>query len=230
MNKDKKQKLVELGADILADAMLEMANRNEEVGDLVERLIAPPAQNVLRFKAKLSRLQLTQRFIPWNEAAGFAYDLVTLLEDLKAGVTDACTGVELIAEFYENDKSVFDHCDDSNGDVGDVFRYQARDLYVAYASGCHDKEWLCNLVIELNKQDEYGVRRELIDCATEYLPEPIIRKMVSRLQDLADMENFDLKKRHWYIVSNPLRYNSGTLPSSKKPAKPPAVNCLLPHL
>jgi hypothetical protein len=51
-----------------------------------------------------------------------------------------------VPAFYETDKGVFDHCDDSSGHVGDVYRSNAKELFVGYAQRCPDKEWLADLV------------------------------------------------------------------------------------
>lgn len=58
MGSERKQKLLELGADRLADALLELAGRDESADDLVGRMIATPQDNIGRFRAKLSVPQL----------------------------------------------------------------------------------------------------------------------------------------------------------------------------
>lgn len=197
MGPERKERLVELGVDRLADALLELASLNDAADDLVERMIATPLENVERFKAKLAGLKRRRRFIGWGESAGFARELGALLEDLRAGVTDPRTGVELVAAFYECDAGALGACDDSNGNVGDVFRYDARELFVSYASRCADKEWLGDLVLRVIHSDDYGVRDVLVDCALEYLSEPVMRGMVVRLQEQAGQEPDEYNKRHW---------------------------------
>ena len=91
---DRKQKLIDLGSDTLADALLKLAVHSDEADDLIEQLIATPKENVQRFKKKLSGLKRSRRFIDWRGAAGFARELEMLLEDLKSGVDDPLTGVE----------------------------------------------------------------------------------------------------------------------------------------
>lgn len=199
MNSERKQRLLDLGEDRLADALLELASCNDAADDLVERMIATPQENIKRFKAKLAGLKRSRRFIGWGESSGFARELVALLQDLQAGVDDPRTGVELVAAFYESDTGALGHCDDSGGNVGDVFRYDAKDLFVSYASRCQDKEWLGELVLRVNLADDYGVRDTLIDCAINYLPEATIRVMVGRLQDLASRENDEYRRRHWLM-------------------------------
>lgn len=101
----------------------------------------------------------------------------------------------MVAAFYETDKGTLGNCDDSSGYVGDVYRFDAKELFVGYARRCPDKEWLVKLVLKLNRDDDYGVRDTLIDCAAEYLPEPHIRTLISRLQEAADKEKDEVGKR-----------------------------------
>ncbi len=200
MAADRRKKLVALGAQALADALLELAVQSDAADDLVERLMASPKENIQRFKKKLSSLKRSRRFIDWRESSGFARELEMLLQDLKAGVTDPLTGVELVAAFYGTDNGALGNCDDSSGHVGDVFRYVAKELFVEYASRYPDKEKVAGIILKLNSKDDYGVRDALIDCAGECLPEPVIRTMITKLQKLADDEKDEYKKRHHLML------------------------------
>lgn len=197
MSEHRKQRLVQLGPDTLADALLGLASRDQAAYDVVGRMLAAPEENVKRFKAKLSGLKRLRRFIGWGESAAFARKLEALLADLEAGIDDPCMGAQLVAAFYETDKKTLGSCDDSSGHVGDVYRYAAPRLFVGYASRCQDKDRLLDLVLKLNRDDDYGVRDALVDCAAEYLGEPGIRVMISRFEDLADKESDEHTKRHW---------------------------------
>lgn len=197
MDDDRKKTLVDLGAETLAEALLGLASQDDTASEVVERMIASPEKNIQRFKTKLAAIKRSRRFIRWGEAAGFARELQDLLQNLKAGVSDPQQGAELVATFYETDNGALGNCDDSSGHVGDVYRFDAKALFVGYARRCPDKEWLVNLVLKLNRDDDYGVRDTLIDCAAEYLPEPQIRTLISRLQDAADKEKDEYGKRRW---------------------------------
>jgi len=59
----RKQKLMDLEAEILADALLELAAQSGAADDLVERLIATPTENIQRFRKKLTGLKRSRRFI-----------------------------------------------------------------------------------------------------------------------------------------------------------------------
>ncbi len=197
MSADRKRKLTVLGVEALADALLELAERVEVVDDLVERLIATPKENIQRYKEKLAELKHRQYFISWRESAAFVHELEMLLSDLASGVDDPRTGVELVAAFYRADGDILDQCDDSDGNVGNVFQYNARELFVSYASDYPDKQWLGRLVFDLCRKDDYGVRDTLVDCAAQYLPESEVRNLIARFQASAEGKADEFWKHHW---------------------------------
>ncbi|BCL62795.1 hypothetical protein DGMP_34880 [Desulfomarina profundi] len=196
LGSNRKQKLIELGPDALADALLNIAVHSDEADDLIKQLIATPKENIQRFKNKLSGLKRRKRFISWRESASFARELEMLLRDLKAGVDDPLNGIELVAAFYKADNTIFEMCDDSSGNIGDVFRYDAKELFVNYARRCADKDKIANIILKVNQKDNYGIRDTLIDCAGECLPEEAIRTMIATLQKWADKEKDEYGKRH----------------------------------
>ncbi|WP_020586096.1 tetratricopeptide repeat protein [Desulfobacter curvatus] len=204
MTDSRKQKLIDLGPHALADALLNFAVHSDEADDLIEQLIATPKENVQRFKKKLSGLKHSKRFIDWQGASSFARELEMLLQDLKSGVVDdPLTGIELVAAFYEADNTIFEMCDDSSGNIGDIFRYDAKELFVDYASRCKDKEKIADIILKVNKKDNYGIRDTLIDCAGVCLPEDVIRTMITTLQQWADKEKDEYgKRRHLMLIES----------------------------
>jgi len=188
--------LTELGAESLADALLELAIQSDAADDMVDRLIATPQENTIRFREKLSSLKHSQYFVDWRESLSFSRELEALLQDLKAGVSDPLTGVELVSAFYKTDRSVFDNCNDSSGHVSGVYDFDAKELFVEYASQCKDKEKVADIILALQQDDDYGVRGILIDCVVDCLPETTIRSMITQLQQLVDNEEDEYRKRH----------------------------------
>ena len=200
LGSDRKQKLIDLGPDALADALLNLAVHSDEADDLIEQLIATPKENVQRFKKKLSGLKRRKRFISWRESGAFARELSILLQDLKSGVSDPHTGVELVAAFYEADSGIFEMCDDSSGSIGNVFRYDAKEMFVDYAKRCEEKQKISDIILKVNQKDNYGIRDTLIDCAGECLPEDVIRTMITTLQKWAGKEKDEYGKRHHLML------------------------------
>jgi hypothetical protein len=196
----KKQKLVALGAECLADGLLDLAVRLDAAKDLVERMIATPIENIQRFKKKIIKLKRSNRFVHWGESSEFANELEALLQDLKAGVNDPITGVELVASFYETDHSIFENCDDSGGWIGNVYRFDAKELFSEYAIRCIEKEKIANIILKVTQNDNYGVRDTLIECAKECLPEKNISYMIAQLQKPSDREDDEYTKRHTFLL------------------------------
>lgn len=187
---DERQRLVDLGPERLADALLALAQHHPRAEALVTRLTAAPSTGPRRVRAKLAGLGWRTRFVGWAESAAYAEDLQEILADIEAGTTDPQTGVELVAAFYRADAVVFEACDDSSGHVGDVFRGEGLTLFTRYAAACPDKEWLAELVLELVLQDDYGVRSGLLDTAAQYLPAEAMRRMVDGLWPRLDDAQF----------------------------------------
>lgn len=157
-----------------------------------------PEQNVRWLKKQLGRLKRMRSFIPRRDSTAFAAVLSSLLEEVAGTVSDPRTGLELVATFYETDEVIFNHCDDSNGRIGDVFRDDALDLLVHYASQYEDKRWLADLLLRLNRSDGYGVRAHLVDRAGDYLPEEVMREVIDSLWKLAEEEANTYQRWHWY--------------------------------
>jgi len=196
MAESRKQKLINLGADALADALLDIAVHPYDADDLIEQLIATPQENFLRFKKKLSSLKNLRGFIEWEEAESFALELIMMLQDLESGVDDPLTGIELVAEFYETDSTIFEMCDDSSGTIGNVFLYDAMKLFGHYASRYSDKDKVVEIILKVMQNNNYGVRDTLIDSAGDCLPDDVIRSTITNLQQWASKEKDNFGKRH----------------------------------
>ena len=149
-------------------------------------------------KSSLSALKRSRRFVRWGGSATLARELRELLQQIGDQVDDAQAGCTLVADFYTTDRSVFDRCDDSSGHVGDVYRYDACELFVCYAKRCTDKPWLAKLILKTSLKDDYGVRDALVNSAAEFLPEAQLRWLIDQYQQLAAEEADEFSRRHWF--------------------------------
>ncbi|MBT7307789.1 MAG: hypothetical protein HN842_06200 [Gammaproteobacteria bacterium] len=182
LNMGRKESLIELGAERLAEELLSLANHFEQVDERIDYITTSRAQNLVRFKGQLDALIEEGGFYDWREVSQFADRLSQLLDNLRESVEDPCEGIRWVAYFYEKDGEVMESCDDSGGDVGMVFMVDARDLFVEFAQACKNQEFTAQTLLELARQDEYGVRHDLIDVAGRVLSAPWMRWMVEKLQ------------------------------------------------
>jgi hypothetical protein len=201
LDKNRNQ-LIELGAEVLADTLLELSKSDKIIKDVIKRLISSPDEKVKLFKTKLSQIKRRTSFVDWNEGAAFAYELRELLSLLN-DVKNPEIGLELVGQFLEADESIFERCDDSNGEIGGVFGEEAANLFVNFACRCTNKLKVIDYVIKLNQNDGYGVRDFTFDRASEYLEETMLRALVDQLWIQAEnvnenKEHAEYTKKHWY--------------------------------
>ena len=219
MTKNRKKKLRDLGPDVLAKALLELAVYSEAAAEVVERLLAAPDENCTRIRERLSALQWLEHYYNWRESSDFSRELGLLLQDVRASITDPEIGLSCVALFFEADSSIFEHCDDSSGYVGDIFRGEAKDLFVYYAAQYTDKEQVAELILQLNRQDEYGVRDILIDCAGKVLPKPLVYEMIASLQQSVEAQVQSHEKRHFLFMIESLARQLKDAPLFEKTRK-----------
>ncbi|MFA7231507.1 MAG: DUF6880 family protein [Victivallaceae bacterium] len=173
----RKDKLVELGADALADILLEVSARHENICDYIDRKLAAPEEKVERFKLKVSALKNSSGFVDYRHSEEFADELSGMLGELAESNAAPETGLQLVASFIETDSEVFNYCDDSSGMIGGVYSDEASGLFAQYASRCKKKEFVENILYRLLDKDGYGVRDTLLDCANKFLPKNSLRRM-----------------------------------------------------
>ncbi|HXP90388.1 MAG TPA: hypothetical protein VN931_05605 [Fibrobacteria bacterium] len=129
----------------------------------------------------------------------WATEILARLRGWCATIDDPRDGCDLLLRFYVGDDALFSHCDDSNGDLGDLFRSEVKALFVGFARSCPDKEWIAAELFRLLGDDGYGVRDSLLAGARDYLPEPVLRSLVKRFQAASDFEPDEFQKRHWLM-------------------------------
>jgi hypothetical protein len=180
------RKLAAHGPERLARALLDLAGHDARAHDVVQRLVTTPAESSARVQRRLDALRDDQRFFDWRSTSAFAEELRSILADIAAATADPREGVELVAAFYRSDRQAFEMADDSGGDIGDVFRGDARELWTGFAKACDDEAWLISMVLELLDDDGYGVRDSILKSASEYLSEEGIRALIAKLRTRTD--------------------------------------------
>jgi hypothetical protein len=178
------RKLMLVEKEKLVSTLLDLSYRYEGVANAVERLISTKDTNVERFKAKLLAYQGNGRSFSWNETHRLVSEIEDLLSDIKEGASDPREGVEFLKLFFEAEQDIIHSGDDSSGNIGDVFRYSATELFEHYASQCSDKDWVGDVLFELITENDYGLRDNLTDNIGRYLPEKNIRCLVDKLWEL----------------------------------------------
>lgn len=193
----RKQKLMNLGTEALADLLLELAGKVEKVDDRINQLVAPTNKTIQRFRQKIAAINNNTQFIGYTQLFEFARVLEDILEDLSVSDVDPCIALELVGEFFETDIAVFENSDD-DGIIGDVYLGPAKDLFVTYANACPDTEKVGSLLLHLYSNDDYGARDSLMKHITDSYTKPVIAALQKQLKTLIANEQ-DAKKKKTYI-------------------------------
>ncbi|GMQ81553.1 MAG: hypothetical protein BMS9Abin05_0985 [Rhodothermia bacterium] len=184
MEDSRRQRLIELGAEELADVLGNLALQNEDVARTVARLTSSGQENAKRFTRALGDLKRRNKFYGSRESFELARQLTGILADLTAARLEPRSGVQAMVDFYRADTRIFESCDDSFGNVSDVFCHDAVDVFASYASECTDEDWIVEVVIELNQRDDYCVRLSLLERSADYLSESGLQDLIMRLWNL----------------------------------------------
>lgn len=119
--------LAALGADRLADLLLEVSTGS---ADIKRRLRLELSHNIgaselaHEVRKRLVALRKSKAFVGWRKRKALIKDLntqVTMIID-KISPDDPIAGFDLLWQFIEIAPSVFERVDDNRGDIGDVFR------------------------------------------------------------------------------------------------------------
>ena len=154
---------------------------------------------VKRYKAQIAGFKRARRFIDYSHSFDFARELESFLYSIQAEITNPESGLGLTVAFYKCDDAIIERCDDSNGDIGDVFRFTACDLFVDYAVRCQDKEFLLGILCDLFDRDNYSLRGEVIDKAYQFLPDELLRRLADRFWQSSLKESKD-SSEHCYLL------------------------------
>lgn len=153
MNESLKDKLIKVTPEKLVDLIFDLATESDVAWGKIERLVSKPTDNSKRFIRRLEGIKNRGGFIPWKYSSQFGDELSDLLADLESGVSSPEEGFSLICEFYKSDSYFFNMADDSSGYIGDVFRNDAINVFVKYASQILDKKLIIDQLLELPKQN-----------------------------------------------------------------------------
>jgi hypothetical protein len=200
MDDNTRKKLIDQGAVVLADALIDLANHDDLAADVVERLSSDPQELIKKVKRKITGLKRRKTFIHWQESARFAKKIEAILTDIEAADPDPETGLKLMTAFYETDRIIFNNCDDSSGHIGTEYTVTALNMFTKYASASTNKKAVLDLLIKLYKEDDFSVRGRLIDHTAQMIGVEDTLNAIHIFEMLEEQETEDYQKFHYHIA------------------------------
>jgi len=163
-------------------------------------MINTGTQAVRSFKKAVTAAK-NRRDMFWRSQAPELASMITrALEQLKNAVQDPQIGAEAMIDFYKRDAEIFERCDDSFGNVGDVFRFTAAEMFAGYAGQCADKEKIADQVLALQEDDDYGVRDILIDKVSCFLDKRGIERLIDKIEQRIPTGEDIIRQRPWLFM------------------------------
>ena len=189
-----KDNLKALGADRLADLLVELAGQDAALTrKLRMALTAVHAKDKLgkEIEKRLRTIQRSRGFLPWDRIKPLAAELDTLRQSIvddvaTADVEQAISAMRLLVEIAP---SVYECSDDSSGYLSDVFREATSDLGALWGRQAgRDPAIVVTDLLTLLDHDGYGTCDHLLTSCGAALGESgsaMLRTMlIKRLRDL----------------------------------------------
>jgi tetratricopeptide (TPR) repeat protein len=168
---------------------------------------APAFQEI---KVKLAGLKRSRKFYDWRGVPDLADKLILILDDISRAELTSEDRILLVKEFYCCDKTVFNNCDDSSGQIGDIFRYSAKDLFWMTASRILDKSFVFSVISGLLQENQYSARDTLLDDVKDFLSVDEIRILIDLLRKA--YEQNPAKKNEYSDFLHGMRTLAGQIP------------------
>jgi hypothetical protein len=162
-------RLPKLPPETLAKALLDLAEWSKEAEQVVESLTTSADEAIATFKRKLNGIKRRTRFYHRSSASQFANELDSLLDLLRKPGLDPQETLKALISFFEADSKLMEMADDSNGDLGYLFKQSATNLLVEVAQKVTNQNLLIKTFKRLYTSNDYGVRDVIADRAGEFL-------------------------------------------------------------
>jgi hypothetical protein len=204
MNTELKDKLVALGADTLAEALItlsesltEQATQDTNLQALILNLCADDSVQSETLTQALEQLAQTRHWIDANQAPQFARQLSELLKQIQRQIDDPYLGLDLVCRFYQTDEAVLRQAQDPQQHLRQVYQYQAHALFIDYAKRCDDQTWLADKLLALIAQDDGQVRHNLWADMGDFLDLEARHQLIESVQNLIQQAQTPNQRRYW---------------------------------
>lgn len=203
--------LSKLPATALAQFIADIYGMEKIIDKKIDRLLLQSDKTKLikKLTSTIKALKRRRKFVDYWEAGGFALELSHILSDVMLlADTKPRQCLELLELFMETSESSLNRCDDSNGDVGGIYRSLAQH-WLKVARICYEQdkqqasaeEWPLlsqawrQKVIALAKNNDFGEMDELLPNVDQLLDRNEMMALLdhyqSAYQALLDSKNQD---------------------------------------
>ena len=161
-----KNELQALPASELIDIIIQLTSQSDKNITLVNTLLASHhpeklAKLLMKQVKLLSKSAQSYDYKQSQEVADIIFDIITEVDDhLVKKAPDLA--IQILKHLIQLDKKLFDHIDDSYGNLGTAYYSLYETLDKAFAESSSDPEMIAKYLIETYLDDDYGNRSDIL--------------------------------------------------------------------
>ncbi|CCD95929.1 conserved hypothetical protein [Bradyrhizobium sp. ORS 375] len=179
--------LEQLGAQRLAELLLEVAERDTAIKRRLKLEIATPAKIATELRKRMAQIARATTFLERNKLRPLAADLEALRASIAKQVAehDSQAALELMWQFMDLANGVLGRCDDSDGVLHDIFCAACADLGPLAEAAKADPIALADRVFDALDHNAYAQYGDLIETVAPALGERGLAHLKQRFIEFA---------------------------------------------
>ncbi len=195
-----RETLQELGADVLASLLIDLADRDptvrKQIGDVLQgRKTSANRKAVTRINQQIDKLRSVYDYDTWTGAGSAANDIESLVQDIIRTVipADPRIAASQLKSIVDQTEDLINAVDDSNGEMGSALMGTVQAWGRAWARvDDRDPGEIAELVHDCVTSNDYGVLDEVIPDFADALGPAGLAVLEGRLRQ--DLNQIDRKK------------------------------------
>ncbi|MDD3803611.1 MAG: hypothetical protein PHW02_04375 [bacterium] len=119
-------------------------------------------------KNELGKIRRSRRFYNRFDAPTLANEIGSIENRIMTELIDDDEKIELILKLFDSEEHFINSCDDSDGDLGDVY-YGICSSFCLIAKNHKDREEILQLIENLMEKNNYGLHDGLLEKLSEFM-------------------------------------------------------------
>ena len=183
------ENLENLGAARLAELLVEIGAGDPAIKRRLRMALADAdgsGELSQEIRKRITAIAGSKSFVEWDRVQGLAEDLDTQRRAIAGQIagSDPAEALDLMFRFMDLAGSVYERCDDSNGEVGGVFDLACQDIGAIATEARPGPAGLADRVCDALLANDYGQYDGLIAATAPALGNEGLERLKQRLLDL----------------------------------------------
>lgn len=179
--------LIELGADILAERLIEISFQNTTIKKELELLVLKhqPKELAKKIRQEINAIKRSTTFVPWNRTSEFTAQLYQISRSIEYDVLPKAPelAIELLEKFFAIAGAIHERSDDFHGDIG-LFYHSLNELWGRAWLQIPNRNLneLAEKVCELLQDNDYAEKDHIIEHSAQALGEAGLKLLENLIQ------------------------------------------------